>query len=252
MFLRPLGVASRLIAALVDVVGAARVRASTPVTGLGREGGRFVARTEDGVDRLADAVVLATPAFAAADLFGGLAEDVARNLAAIPYVSTAVVLLVYPEGTGDALPEASGFVVPTGRAPMTAATFLSRKWPDPAFGRRAVLRCFVGAAGSEDVLEAPDEDIVDAVCRHLAAVLPLPELPETSRVVRWPRSMPQYEVGHLERVAAIHDALPAGIVVVGNAYGGVGVADAVRSANEAAERVRAHLLGEPIGTERVP
>jgi oxygen-dependent protoporphyrinogen oxidase len=252
MFLRPLGVASRLIAALVDVVGAARVRASTPVTGLGREGGRFVARTEDGVDRLADAVVLATPAFAAADLMGGLAEDVARNLAAIPYVSTAVVLLVYPEGTGDALPEASGFVVPTGRAPMTAATFLSRKWPDPAFGRRAVLRCFVGAAGSEDVLEAPDEDIVDAVCRHLAAVLPLPELPETSRVVRWPRSMPQYEVGHLERVAAIHDALPAGIVVVGNAYGGVGVADAVRSANEAAERVRAHLLGEPIGTERVP
>jgi len=85
----------------------------------------------------------------------------------------------------------------------------------------------------------------------LMAVLPLPEMPEASRVVRWPRSMPQYEVGHVERVAAIHEALPACIVVVGNAYGGVGVADAVRSANEAAERVRVHLLGDPIGTERV-
>jgi oxygen-dependent protoporphyrinogen oxidase len=63
--------------------------------------------------------------------------------------------------------------------------------------------------------------------------------------------MPQYEVGHLERVAAIQEALPAGIVVAGNAFGGVGVADAVRSANEAGERVRTHLRGEHVGTERV-
>jgi oxygen-dependent protoporphyrinogen oxidase len=63
--------------------------------------------------------------------------------------------------------------------------------------------------------------------------------------------MPQYELGHLERVQEVHEALPAGIFVVGNAYRGVGVTDAVRSANEAAEQVRAHLAGEPIGTERV-
>jgi oxygen-dependent protoporphyrinogen oxidase len=251
MFLRPAGGASELIPGLVDAVGAAAIRRSTRAVGVGREGDRYVVRIDDATDRAADGVVLAPAAFIAAELVREVAPDAARHLGTIPYVSTAVVLLVYPEGSADALPQATGFVVPSGRAPMTAATFLSRKWPDPAFGRRAVLRCFVGASGTEDVLEAPDEEIVEAVGRHLAAVLSLPALPEASRVVRWPRSMPQYEVRHLERVAAIHDALPAGIVVVGNAYRGVGVADAVRSANEAAERMHAHLLGDPSGSERV-
>jgi oxygen-dependent protoporphyrinogen oxidase len=251
MFLRPVGGTARLVGALADAIGPDRIRVSASATGLARAGDRFVVRAGDGIDLTGDAVVLATPAFVAADLVEELAPGVARDLVAIPYVSTAVLLLVYPEGTADALPEATGFVVPRDRAPMTAATFLSRKWPDPAFGTRAVLRCFVGAAGSEDVLDAPDEDIVRAVCRHLAALLPLPREPESSRVVRWPRSMPQYEVGHLERVAAIQEALPAGIVVAGNAFGGVGVADAVRSANEAGERVRTHLRGEHVGTERV-
>jgi oxygen-dependent protoporphyrinogen oxidase len=162
------------------------------------------------------------------------------------------VLLVYPAGTAGALPDASGFVVPRERAPMTAATFLSRKWPDPAFGPRAVVRCFVGAVGSEDLLDAPDEDIVAAVSEHLAAVLPLPTRATSSVVVRWPKAMPQYEVGHLERVAAIDEMLPAGIFVVGNAYRGVGVADTVRGANDVADRVRAHLLGEPQRTEALP
>jgi oxygen-dependent protoporphyrinogen oxidase len=167
------------------------------------------------------------------------------------------VHLVYAEGTADALPEATGFVVPRGRAPMTAATFVSRKWPEEAFGTRAVVRCFVGAVGFEDVLDEPDDEIVEAVCRHLAAFLPLPERAEASSVVRWPRSMPQYEVGHLERVRAIETSLPAGIFVTGNALHGVGVADAVRSAGETAERVRAHLAdrsgpGDPNGNGSAP
>ena len=91
------------------------------------------------------------------------------------------------------------------------------------------------------MLDSADADIVDALARHLAALLPLPERPESSAVVRWPRSMPQFEVGHLERVRAIEDALPPGIFVAGNAYLGVGVADAVRSAGEAARRVHDHL-----------
>lgn len=197
----------------------------------------------DGIERWADAVVLAAPAFVASDLLSDVAPAAARRLAELAYVSTAVVLLVYGEGTGDALPEATGFVVPSGRAPMTAATFLSRKWPNAAFGTRAVVRCFVGAAGSEDVIDAADEDIVDAVCRHLAAVVALPDRAAASSVVRWPRSMPQYEVGHLERVAAIEASLPAGIFVVGNAYRGVGVADVVKGANEVAERVLAFAAG---------
>jgi oxygen-dependent protoporphyrinogen oxidase len=246
MFLRPGAGVGELPRALFERVGPPRVRLGTPVRSVERDGEAFVVRTAR--DALhAEAVVLATPAFVAAELVRGIDAPTAGNLGAIPYASTGVVHLVYPEDTAEALPEATGFVVPRGRAPMTAATFVSRKWPEAAFGTRAVVRCFVGAVGSEDVLDEVDEDIVEALCRHLAAFLPLPERAASSSVTRWPRSMPQYEVGHLERVRAIEASLPGGIFVTGNAYQGVGVADAVRSAWVTAERVRAHLAGEPAG-----
>lgn len=250
MFLRPAGGVGRLPAALVERIGRDRLGLGTAAISLEREGAAFVVRTNAG-SSAAEAVVLATPAFATADILEGLDPSAATKLREIAYASTGVVLLIYPDGTAGALPDATGFVVPRGRAPMTAATFLSRKWPDRAFGDRAVVRCFVGAVGFEDVLDAPDADIVEAVCRHLAAVVPLPERAEASTVVRWPRSMPQFEVGHLERVEAITRRLPPGIFVCGNAYLGVGVADAVRSAEEASENVRAHLAGEPVGSERM-
>jgi oxygen-dependent protoporphyrinogen oxidase len=132
---------------------------------------------------------------------------------------------------------------------MTAATWLSSKWPAEAFGSRAVVRCYVGAAGEEDVLDADDADIVEACARHLAAVVRLPDMPEHAKVVRWPASMPQYEVGHLERVRRIREELPAGIVVVGQAYDGVGVPDCVRAANETAERIVDELVGSPTDHE---
>jgi protoporphyrinogen/coproporphyrinogen III oxidase len=249
IFVKPVAGVHTLPRSLVAAIGDLRVRTSTEATEVVRDGEAFVVRTADG-DLGADGVVVAPPSFAAADLLRDTVPDAARHLDQIRYVSTAVVALVYGEGTADALPDATGFVVPKERAPMTAATFLSRKWPDPAFGDRAVVRCFVGAAGTEDVLDAADEDIVEAVSRHLAALLPLPERAGASTVVRWPRSMPQYGVGHLDRVAAIEAALPPGIFVVGNAYRGVGIADTVRAATEVAERVRTHVAGT-VRTEKV-
>jgi oxygen-dependent protoporphyrinogen oxidase len=165
-------------------------------------------------------------------------------------VTTGVVLLVYPDGSAEELPESSGFVVPLGAAPMTGVSFVSRVWPSAAFGSRAVLRASVGGEGVEDLLDAPDAEIVDAVCRHLGAVLALPPSPEASAVVRWPGGMPQYEVGHLARVEAIEASLPPGIFLAGDAYRGLDVADAVRAANAAAEGARAYLAGEDRPTER--
>jgi protoporphyrinogen/coproporphyrinogen III oxidase len=236
IFLRPMEGVRELPDTLVRAIGAHHVRTRAPVSSILADPPGWVVRTHD-VDVPADAVVLATPAHVSSALLEELAPVAAAELAAIPYVSTGVVLLTFPAGTADALPDATGFVVPLGRAPMTAATFVSRKWPSAEHGDRAVVRCFVGGAGAEDVLDEPDDEIVEAVCRHLSAVLPLPHVPQASRVVRWPRAMPQFEVGHLERVETILGSLPTGIVVAGNAYRGVGVADAVWSANEAAERL---------------
>lgn len=250
LFMRPVGGVPRLVEALARETGTERIRTSSAAAGLSSDGAGYRVVVA-GEELPATAVVLATPAFVAADLLAEAAPAAAARLLEIPYVSTAVVLLVYPESTAEALPEATGFVVPRGMAPMTAATFLSRKWPDPVLGTRAVVRCFVGAAGSEDVLEAEDGEIVEAVCRHLSAALALPDRPAASAVVRWPRSMPQYEVGHLDRVVAIDASLPPGIFVVGNAYRGVGIVDTVRGANEVAGWVGEYLAGTTIGAERV-
>jgi oxygen-dependent protoporphyrinogen oxidase len=186
-------------------------------------------------------VVLAVPAFEAARLLRTKTPAAADDLDGIPYASTGVVFLVFGEGTQGALPDGTGFVAPRGKTPMTACTWISSKWPDPSYGSRAVVRCFVGAVGDEDILDATDTDLIEACARHLAAVVALPERPESAAVVRWLRSMPQYERGHLERVGRIRAALPAGIFVVGSAYDGVGIPDCVRAAGETAERVVVHL-----------
>lgn len=248
MFLRPQGGMRALTDALAERLGD-RVRCGARVDGLDpTPGGGWYLHVDGAGGLAADAVVLAVPAHEARTLLEPVAREAAEDLGQIKNVSTGVALLVYSEGTADALPDGTGFVVPRGEAPFTAVTWLSSKWPDPAFGTRAVLRCFVGTDGDEDVLDAPDADIVDACARHLAALVSLPDAPEHAAVVRWPASMPQYELGHLERVERIRRRLPSGVNVTGQPYDGVGVADCVRSAGAAAQAVIDHLAGR----DRVP
>jgi oxygen-dependent protoporphyrinogen oxidase len=161
----------------------------------------------------------------------------------IPYSSTAVVFLAYPPGTASRLPEGTGFVVPAGGGTITACTWVSRKWPREEFGGRAVVRCFVGRAGAETALELPDDELISAVAREVEKATPLGTDPAAARVVRWARSMPQYEVGHLERVVRIEEALSdvPGLFLAGSAYRGVGIPDCIRQGREAAQRVRQFL-----------
>ena len=194
MFLKPRAGVERLTDVLAERVGD-RVQTDARATAIEHAADGWRVLTGEGVID-ADAVVVTVDAPAAAALLPTDAV-VAPLLAQIPFVSTGAVLFVYPEGTAGDLPDASGFVVPRGAAPMTASTWLSTKWPDPAYGDRAVLRCFVGAAGEEDIVDAPDEDLIAACALHLAALLPLPDRPEHAAVVRWPAAMPQYLVGHL-------------------------------------------------------
>jgi oxygen-dependent protoporphyrinogen oxidase len=185
----------------------------------------------------ADVVVLATPSAVARRLLTGEVGVASAALDELATASAVTALLVYPEGTQGALPDGTGFIVPRGRAPMRSCAWLSSRWPDPSFGTRAIVSCALGGVGDEDVLDAPEEDVVQACGRHLAAVLPLPAEPEHAVVVRWPGALPVYDLGHLERVARIRELLPPGIFVVGQAYDGTDVADVVRAAGEVADAV---------------
>jgi oxygen-dependent protoporphyrinogen oxidase len=248
MFATVWGGLNGLIDALISRLGPERLHLGTAVRGVRSEGGRYLLQTDSG-DVDANAVVLAVPAFESSLLLSHVNADVARGLASIPYGSTAVVVLVYPEGTADRLPDGTGFVTPIGQGTITACTWLSRKWPTEEPGSRAVLRCFVGRAGSEEALDLPDDRLVEIVRAESEESVPMPVPPEATEVIRWPRAMPQYEVGHLDRVAGIDRALLAtpGIFVSGSAYRGVGIADCIRQAGEAAGRVTEFLrrMGRP-------
>ncbi len=250
MFLAPQGGVDRLVGALADRLGP-RVRTGAAAETLEPRGEAWLVGVAGGERVEADVVVMAVPAPAAARLLRIPAPSAASELDGIDAASTGVVLLVYEPGSQTALPEGTGFVVPRELAPMTACTWLSSKWSLGAEDRRAVVRCYVGGAGDEDVLDAPDEDLVQACARHLTAVLPLPATPEHSAVVRWPKAMPQYEVGHLDRVARIRAALPPSVFVAGQPYDGVGIPDCVRAAGRVADAIEALLQPVAAGEERI-
>ena len=180
-----------------------------------------------------DAVIVAVPAAAAERLLRKVAPAAAGELAGIDYASVAIVTLVLDGPTPG---RGSGYLVPAVEGLSTkAVTFTSRKWGTTG---PAVIRASVGRFGDEVELQREDGELVAVVRRELELVVgPLPNLLD-SRVTRWGGGLPQYAVGHLDRVRRICAALPAGVAVAGAAYGGIGVPAVIRSGQEAAARVQ--------------
>jgi oxygen-dependent protoporphyrinogen oxidase len=189
----------------------------------------------------ADAVVLALPAAPASRLLAPLAPSAARALADVPYASMAIVTLVLPDD-GHLSLAGSGFLVPPVEGlRVKASTFSSVKWGwlDDAASGRAVLRASIGRYGQEDELQHPDGDLVRAVLADLQTVLgPLPT-PSGTSVMRWGGGLPQYTVGHVERVGAVRREVATlpGLAVCGAAYDGVGIPACIASGTAAAEQV---------------
>ena len=197
-------------------------------------------RLADGRLLEADALVLTTPAHVAAELLEPLSPKAAELLAKFPTVSTAVVTLAFRRSQVEHPLDGTGFVVPhvEGRA-LTGCTWSSSKWPGLAPEGFVLLRCFFGRAGQEDALELNDGDLVHLAYEELHALLGLRGKPILTRVHRWPRAMPQYLIGHLDRLAQIEEALGEhpGLILAGAAYRGIGLPDCIRQAQDAAERL---------------
>jgi oxygen-dependent protoporphyrinogen oxidase len=218
----------------------------------------------------ADAVILALPARPASRLLGGVtgadAAMAARALGEIDYASMAIVTLAYPASAFGVPIAGSGYLVPAvdGR-PVKAVTFSTVKWPQlaaashPAAGGTSrpggtdsgpplhLVRCSVGRMGEESVLQRDDGDLVALAAADLAAATGVTGAPVDSRVTRWGGGLPQYTVGHLDRVRRIRDGVAAlpGLAVCGAAYDGIGVPACIASARLAADRLLAHLEGTP-------
>jgi protoporphyrinogen/coproporphyrinogen III oxidase len=187
-----------------------------------------------------NAVVVALPAQAAAQVMGMTSAELSHELGAIQYNSSITVALGYDREVRRALPPGFGFLVPRSEGKkLLAATFVHNKFPHRAPEDRALLRCFFGGVNAENVWGQPDDKIVGIVREELQQILGLRSEPLFVRVYRWKSAMAQYGVGHLERIdriESIRQQLP-GLALAGNAYRGIGVPDCVRSGRDAAKQV---------------
>ena len=188
-----------------------------------------------------DSVVLALPAWQSGGLIRDFDQTLAGNLGEIPYASSLIVALVYNKEDLAELPPGFGVLVPRreGRR-LRALTFVGQKFSHRVPDDKILLRCFLGGASDEEILALSDAEVVELVRRELGMILG-PRVsqaePAGYRVFRWERAMAQYSVGHLDRVEAIQSRLKAhsGLFLAGNAYGGFGIPDCLRSGREAAE-----------------
>jgi oxygen-dependent protoporphyrinogen oxidase len=237
MFVAPADGMGALVDAVARQLPEGVVRLGAPVEALAREGERWQVRA-GGQTIDADAVIAALPAFVAARLLAPLAPALARELDAIEYASSATVTLGFrATGVADHL-TGFGFVVPFAeRRPLLACTFASRKYPGRAPEGHELVRAFVGGARRPELVELDDEALVTIVRAELRALLGITADPLLIRVARYRRAMPQYAVGHLERVATIERLVTAipGLGLAGAAYRGVGIPDCIRSGEEAAD-----------------
>jgi len=187
-----------------------------------------------------DAVIIAAPAHAAAAVLQSTNEILARELAAINYSSSITVTLAYDESVRRSLPPGFGFLVPrSARHRMLAATFVHNKFPHRAPDNRALVRCFLGGARDEQILDSAEDQILAIVRDELRQIISLNAEPLFTRVYKWKSAMAQYSVGHLERLERIQSLcqeLP-GLGLAGNGFNGIGVPDCVRSGAEAAGKV---------------
>lgn len=194
-----------------------------------------------------DSLVLATPAYVSSELLRPLTPTAAGLLELIPYASTATVALAYPAPVAAGVVEGFGFVVPrVEQRDLIAATWTSLKWPHRAPAHTLLVRCYVGGVGREGILQLDDEALVGRVKSELKRICGLTGETTYVEVNRWVRAMPQYVLGHLERLERIEAALGryGGVVLTGAAYRGVGIPDCIRDGVSAADRVVQYLTGQ--------
>jgi oxygen-dependent protoporphyrinogen oxidase len=201
----------------------------------------------DGSALSVDSLVLATPAYVSAELVRPLTPTAGGLLELIPYASTATIAMAYPRTAVSGAAEGFGFVVPRAEErDLIAATWTSLKWPHRAPPDQLLVRCYVGGVGREAILQLDDQALVARVRAELASMCGVTAEPGFVEVNRWMRAMPQYTLGHLERVNQIEAALSryGGLILTGAGYRGVGIPDCIRDGTIAAERVVRYLSGE--------
>jgi protoporphyrinogen/coproporphyrinogen III oxidase len=242
IFLTPQNGLAEMVATLLQVLEAAGVelRLNTSAQTVERTANGYSLRTTCGEVISADGIILATPSFVTADLVSGFASQLVAELMPIEYVSTATVTLAYHEKDLPRPLDGYGYVIPrrAGRKAL-ACTWTSTKFPHRAPDGYALLRVFIGRAGQEEEIDWNDTFLSATAREEVNLTLGINSDPLFERVHRWEKAMPQYVLGHPQRLKRIGDILSAypGLAVAGNAYQGIGIPDCIHSGELAAEKI---------------
>lgn len=187
-----------------------------------------------------DAVIVATPPWKAAELARQVAPAAAGALGEIPHVSNALVAVAFDASRLSRRLRGYGYVVPRAEdRPVMAMTWVSSKWRHRAPDGKVLVRAFIGRSGQEHYLADDDGSLIRIARREIGDVLGISGDPDLTRVYRWERGMPQYNLGHLQRVDAIAaqcNGIP-GFEIAGNMIRGVGIPDCIASAEGAVTSV---------------
>jgi len=231
-----------LVQALQHQLSRCEIRLNTRVLAIERERGwKLKTDTQDRIEANtieADAICLAVPAYVAAQLLTTVDQTLAVQLSQIKYASTATINFAYHRASIQHPLDGFGFVVPfVEKRSLIACTFSSVKFPGRAPDDHVLLRAFAGGALQPEIFALDQSEMLARVESDLRELLGITTKPLFAEVFKWQNSMPQYEVGHLDRVAAIESSareLP-GFALAGNAYRGAGIPDCIRSGETAAE-----------------
>lgn len=207
-------------------------------SGPGNNSAQWIVRTSDEKTFVADAVCLALPSYASARFLRRIDGELASELSGITYASSATINLGYKRDDILHPLDGFGFVVPfIEKRTVMACTFSSVKFSGRAPNSHVLLRAFVGGALQPEVVELDDDELIARVRADLRTLLGIGRAPMFAEVSKWERSMPQYFVGHLDRVRNI-DARVAripGLALAGNAFNGPGLPDCIHSGESAAD-----------------
>jgi oxygen-dependent protoporphyrinogen oxidase len=185
-----------------------------------------------------DGIIVATPANSASQLLADIAPDAAKGLAQIRYAGIGSMSLAFSKSDVRHPLDAYGVVIPSsaGRN-IDGMQWNSSKWPHRAPEDKALIRVFFGGPHTRTMLNKNEYELLAIVREELRAILGITAKPEFYSLGKWENAYPQYDVGHIERVNAIEEALPEGIAIAGNAYHGVGIPDTVKTAKAAAQKL---------------
>lgn len=243
-FLAPVGGVAEIVEALERSIPPGVVRTGEAVARVEQSENGYRVEAATGARYEARAVILATPAHVAGELVRPLDAGLAQMLAEIPFVSTATVSLAYRSTDVDTAFRGSGYLSPRAEGgPVVACTWASNKFAGRAPEGAELLRVFIGRDGVDDVVSQDDVRLTALAQAELQRTLGITASPTLVRVSRWPRAIPQYTVGHLDRVDAIDRRLEAhpGLILAGASYRGAGLPDCITQGRDAARRTRLAL-----------